>query len=591
MADYSMERPRFTAEDMDDEKQRKKIISWLIRLDEQLRYMMSNIGEENLNSELAGTITAAGNVVQLMAHSVEEQEATIQLLPDMIRIAVEGIDEFRTQGSTIVLTQTQAKIATQEFSIEITSSVDGTVSLQIDKDGSVMDYLTVRQKLTAPNIVLKYDGPDVLHVGGNETLYPNQYSSLQNALDQVNGKALHGDVYVKLHKDVYENVSLSGVTGYGQLVITGRYTDAGGPAMRAIQGWFILDGCQARISLEGLDIRAASRYDTELGVHYPVLGFTGCSSVSVDHVSLSGTGNAYQVLNIDGKSSVNLEDVGVFGSSVSNAVGIYVGRNSDMHSINLKGSATYFLKGEGGRITMGGTRPAGLYSEAEPCLIKPPGPTSLTIDIGDGTDGSEPEPEPFVPPEPEQTTRTVTLSAVSSDTYLDDLTSGNADGWMHTGAMFQGYGGGTEHMACMWFNVSGIQGENVESARLRITRRAGSGPSSDVALHLYAIPYVAPSSSDTFRPDVDNAQTGYRVFNYGVIGYIGQGETKEFSGSGVKGAASTLQLGRNAYGLMLKAGDGAPISGSSIGANFCRFDGAADANGPALIVSVYESTP
>ena len=591
MADYTMERPRFSAEDLDDEKQRKKIISWLIRLDEQLRYMMGNIGEENLNSELAQTISAAANVVQLVAANVEDQQATIQLLPDMIRIAVEGIDEFRTRGSTIVLTETQAKIATDEFSVEISSGADGSVSLQIDKDGSVMDYLTVQKKLIAPNVVQKYDGPDVLHVGGSELLYPDQYSSLQNALDQVNGKALHGDVTVKLHKDVYENVSLSGVTGYGQLLITGRYTDAGGPAMRAIQGWFMLDGCQARISLEGLDIRTASRYDSELQKNFPVLGFTGCSSVSVDHVSLSGTGSAYQVLTIDGKSSVSLNEVGVFGSSLSNAVGVYVGRNSDMHSINLKGSATYFLKGEGGRITMGGTRPAGLYSEAEPCLIKPPGPTSLTVDIGDGTDGTEPEPEPFVPPEPEQTTRTVTLNAVASDTYMDDLSSGNTDGWMHNGWMLQGYGGGAEHMACMWFNVSGIQSVNVESARLRVTRRAGYGHSSDVALHLYAIPYVAPSSSDTYRPDIDNAQTGYPVINYGVIGYIGQGETKEFSGSGVKSAASTLQLARGSYGLMLKAGDGAPVSGSSMGPNFCRFDGAADTNGPELIVSVYESTP
>ena len=36
MPNYIMTRPRFTAEDFDDEKQRRKIIAWLVQLDEQL---------------------------------------------------------------------------------------------------------------------------------------------------------------------------------------------------------------------------------------------------------------------------------------------------------------------------------------------------------------------------------------------------------------------------------------------------------------------------------------------------------------------------------------------------------------------------
>ena len=177
MPNYIMTRPRFTAEDFDDEKQRRKIIAWLVQLDEQLRYLMGNLDEENLSQGLSETIVKTSGAIQLVSEAVENQQAQIELLPDQISIAIANIDEFHTSGSEIVLTADEAKITTPDFIVTILTQQDGSIALQIDEDGAVMKVLTVTERLSAPNMVEKYVGPLSITVGTG-----GDYSSLQAAV-------------------------------------------------------------------------------------------------------------------------------------------------------------------------------------------------------------------------------------------------------------------------------------------------------------------------------------------------------------------------------------------------------------------------
>ena len=51
--------PDIAGGDLDSQKERRRIMEYLYQLSEQLRFMMGNIGEENLSDELRGTIKDA----------------------------------------------------------------------------------------------------------------------------------------------------------------------------------------------------------------------------------------------------------------------------------------------------------------------------------------------------------------------------------------------------------------------------------------------------------------------------------------------------------------------------------------------------
>lgn len=52
--------PRISDADLDDVKERRRIMNYLIKLDEQLRYMMTHLGEENFSQETVEAIRNGG---------------------------------------------------------------------------------------------------------------------------------------------------------------------------------------------------------------------------------------------------------------------------------------------------------------------------------------------------------------------------------------------------------------------------------------------------------------------------------------------------------------------------------------------------
>ena len=91
MAQLNLSLPSFQGLDLSDEKQLRKLTSYLYRLDEQLRYVLNNLGEENLSDSLRAIINA-------------QTDATV--LDDMRKTATDAIirgaaAQFKALGLTM----------------------------------------------------------------------------------------------------------------------------------------------------------------------------------------------------------------------------------------------------------------------------------------------------------------------------------------------------------------------------------------------------------------------------------------------------------------------------------------------------------
>ena len=64
MAQLNISPPKFTEADLDDAKQRQRIMSYLYKLDEQLRFVLNNLDSENFTEQYQQTITEASDKME-----------------------------------------------------------------------------------------------------------------------------------------------------------------------------------------------------------------------------------------------------------------------------------------------------------------------------------------------------------------------------------------------------------------------------------------------------------------------------------------------------------------------------------------------
>ena len=65
MAGLDLPRIKFTADDLDDERQRRKIMGWLYKLTEQLEFTLNNLDEDNLSENLTDVINSKAGAESL----------------------------------------------------------------------------------------------------------------------------------------------------------------------------------------------------------------------------------------------------------------------------------------------------------------------------------------------------------------------------------------------------------------------------------------------------------------------------------------------------------------------------------------------
>jgi hypothetical protein len=133
-------------------------------------------------------------------------------------------------------------------------------------------------------------------------------------------------------------------------------------------------------------------------------------------------------------------------------------------------------------------------------------------------------------------------------------------GASQSGYFRQGYTGYGQITGCMWFDMSSLAGKSAAGVKLRLTRSAGYGFSEAVSVRVMGL-----GTACTGR---GTAMT--RTANYGTVGKILPGETKEFT---LPNAAGDALINGTIGGLCVFVSDAAKAPGYLWSTNYAQFMG------------------
>lgn len=132
MAQFDLTLPRFGADDLNDEKQRRRIMNYLVKLDEQLRFVLNNLDAENFTETFQQVIVGGGG-------GSGGGESLAELKSELGRLSTQ-ISQTATQiaskASAEELNELGKVVSSLETSIEQTADA---ISLKADK--TVVDEL------------------------------------------------------------------------------------------------------------------------------------------------------------------------------------------------------------------------------------------------------------------------------------------------------------------------------------------------------------------------------------------------------------------------------------------------------------------
>lgn len=305
MASVNLTLPQLKMEDFEDDAKLQKILSYLYQLNEQLRYELTHIDDDNISGEgisessftdsVARTLTNdQGEVLQLymsarkmlleLSSKVEinsddletviESLMEIEATAEQLRIQVgektvkeqidEGIDAIETFENTAVTINKDGMFVNTTGRIEF--SVDDDPQLTINEEG-VNAQLVVAKEVRAENVVTK--------LLGNTAEWKGSFAETFKALP----KYLTDKTTLTVPAGVYpENVSIRGFMGERLEIILSPGVE--------INGTVSFYGCAAAITF-----KAAARTDSKI---YPAAGGTYavrveyCQSVELENIQISG---------------------------------------------------------------------------------------------------------------------------------------------------------------------------------------------------------------------------------------------------------------------------------------------------------------
>lgn len=422
-------------------------------------------------------------------------------------------------GTNILFDLYHTKLTTPYFEVDV-SGENG--DFKADENGLSANVGTFKT-LNCPDVV-KSTG-SAIYSGG-----------LQETFDALNGRFLTGDVTISLSADQYGTFMLKGVYGVNASInIVGNG--------HSVNGVLAVYNCKlTNVGIGGVTINGN-------GSSTPLV-LMDAGFVSVSGVTING-GGAGTAVDANYGTRLMMYDNGLYNASNL----IRLGHCTEGSLIQLRGgTCTNYLRADGARWTMSGTRPDGTYAQENTCLHAPENPDSLTIDYGT----SQP---PVTPVTTESFIANVTGTYYPSGHWI------NSDNYIRQG--FEGKTSTRKDYGCMWFNAGALAGKTIKSAMLTLTRRSGKGRSSSVTVTLWTTTLTGKSGKPTDS-----------MVSLGEIGKIQNGETATFSIP--TSAISVIAAGG---GLVTYTGETANAANKDYSPNYAHFYGV-DTDGPAPVLTV-----
>ena len=406
-----------------------------------------------------------------------------------------GAQEVKASG--ISIGSNNVAITTENFLLQLLDPNNNeNVLMEMSANGNVGFKELYADEIISDSVPLAYHGPAVLYVitsySGQSDTY---FRSLGDAVTALNNKYLPYNVTIYLPSasgTVYESsgVEISGITGPGKLTIYG-YSSC------VLSSHITVKGCSAHILFQNVSLREIRPLVNGSGRNGYLVECQMNHFVELNGCTLDANGTTYDSIYVRSSHVV------LIGCGLYNALqGMEVYQGTGVIK-NCSGSCSWAMVAYGGLIFASGTVPGGSRSSGENGQVFASG---VTINYGTAI-------APVVPDETTIQYATLTKSwrgSWRSDT-LDVIQGVYSD---------SGYSSSLNwNRGCMWFgNLRGVlSGATINSAKLTLHRKTGSGSGSAKTVYLCAITNTGASGT----PNI--------AVNYGALGTIGRNATVTFS--------------------------------------------------------------
>lgn len=163
--------PDIVNADLSNDKERRKIIEYLYQLTEQLRFMLSNIDEDNLSDKLKDEIKSQEGLSQL-SQRLEDTQAGVASVRKQTAAGFEQVVKKGEVLSAISQSAEAIKIAANKIKFEGLVTANGT--FMIFTDGSIIctggqlgGFTISEGKLTASGFILNAASGTIEFLGGD----------------------------------------------------------------------------------------------------------------------------------------------------------------------------------------------------------------------------------------------------------------------------------------------------------------------------------------------------------------------------------------------------------------------------------------
>lgn len=507
--------------DLSDKKQVRRLYSYLYKLDEQLRFALNNIDEENLGVKLRALIDSKA--------SGEDVESLIRQSAGEILIVVrKPASEVDTGGDGGV----SVRISKDKFEVNVPGE-DG--DFELNESGGRLPVL-VGDDISAPNVSPRYVGSRLLTVNPNATAEQMTewgiFRNLADALATVNGRQLEGKLQINVADGavMYGDAAITGVCG-GEIEING--VDA------MLYGHMTVKENSTAVYINKMGITSAEGSALRVSGAGEMVHLWACPIVSTAGDALEGSDGAKvdavecRIVSESGKAAYLMRTAfGAFENCVGK--GVLAARKAMLSAV--------------------GTVPDGGCEDWDGAII------SAANTVPTGTDG-----EPAAPQ-----VETLTFELAHSDSY-----AGSGWSYFDDDDVRQGWINGNRIRGCMWFDNAALRtaldGKTVEQASLRLYAQKNVGRGVAVTVELWGT-----------ATEYDGRGTPELTKEYGVIGSIEPGTVTTIT-IPVQAAADLAAGVIN--GFMLYSADDAAYKDRAYSRNYARFDGEKGTEIPMLTVT------
>lgn len=279
MPNINLSIPSFAGMDLSDEKTLRKLTSYLYKLDEQLRYVLNNLGEDNLSDSLRTVINTGADATVINELTGKLQRLNTQIIQTAEAITLKASrEDLDALGNTLNESVAEFELTAEQLRAEISDTASSTQSL-IEQTAS-----DIRSEVsdTETNLQSQID---------------QQAEQITLAVQTANSAASAADA--------------------AQATADGAQADADALGERVTKAEAEISVQATEISLRVTQTEYEAGLSGKLNVDAPSVGVNTGSGILINENGVYVEGKEIDLRTSDGDEYVNINEAGVSASSIS----------------------------------------------------------------------------------------------------------------------------------------------------------------------------------------------------------------------------------------------------------------------------------